>query len=189
MFIALAIKLYSTMQLKSQQGCRLAIGAYPTFSYDARGGGGNGYLGPSSHEGVQSLCFDPNTLNIPALNWRTTKLLGLPLPPGLEITIDSQKLEGTLAPASGSISLEFKAHFRFRVGSLLTAPPLIIDTCLSSGTVQSQRHYEKGQALRADGSAVLVGLATVKPSGATWLDHFLGLPNEALAVLRCELQS
>jgi hypothetical protein len=30
-------------------------------------------------------------------------------------------------------------------------------------------------------------VATVAPSGETWLDRFLGLPDEALAVLRCQL--
>jgi hypothetical protein len=32
---------------------------------------------------------------------------------------------------------------------------------------------------------VLVGLAPIQPSGAGWLDRFLGLPDEALALLRC----
>jgi len=35
--------------------------------------------------------------------------------------------------------------------------------------------------------ALLVGVATVDPSGDPWLDRFLGLPDEALALLRCQL--
>jgi hypothetical protein len=31
----------------------------------------------------------------------------------------------------------------------------------------------------------LVGVATIAPSGDPWLDRFLGLPDEALALLRC----
>jgi len=35
----------------------------------------------------------------------------------------------------------------------------------------------------------LVGLATVPATGEGWLDRFLQLPDEALAVLRCRLQA
>ena len=64
-----------------------------------------------------------------------------------------------------------------------------MNTCLSSGKVESQRHHVQGQALDADGNAVLVGVAIVPLSGAAWLDQFLGLPDEALAVLKCQLQN
>ncbi|HGY5550140.1 MAG TPA: hypothetical protein ACN46R_00575, partial [Prochlorococcus sp.] len=63
----------STMHLASQKGCRLAIGAYPAFSYDASSGGGVGILGPAEQNGLKSLHFDPQKLFIPDLNWRTTK--------------------------------------------------------------------------------------------------------------------
>jgi len=36
---------------------------------------------------------------------------------------------------------------------------------------------------------VLVGIATVEPTGEGWVDRFLGLPDEALAVLPCQLQT
>ena len=35
------------MQLKSLDGCRLAIGRYPSFSYNAYGGGGEAELLPN----------------------------------------------------------------------------------------------------------------------------------------------
>ncbi|MFL0732882.1 MAG: hypothetical protein AB8A35_06150 [Prochlorococcus sp.] len=179
----------STMDLASQKGCRLAIGAYPAFSYDASSGGGKGILGPAEQTGLKTLHFDPQKLFIPDLNWRTTKILGLPMPPGLNISVKTERLEGYLATDSGKLILEFEARFRFTVGNLITAPDLMVKTCLSSDSVQSQRHHIKGQALKADGSAVLVGVANVPPSGARWLDNFLGLPDEALAVLRCKLSS
>ena len=50
-----------------------------------------------------------------------------------------------------------------------------------------RRHRARGQVLDAAGSGVLVGVATVPPSGDAWLDRFLGLPDEALAVLRCRI--
>ena len=44
-----------------------------------------------------------------------------------------------------------------------------------------------GVPLDRDGRGVLVGTATVEPTGEAWLDRFLGLPDEALAMLRCRL--
>ena len=35
------------MHLKSLEGCRLTIGSYPPFSYNASGGGGEGTLIPN----------------------------------------------------------------------------------------------------------------------------------------------
>ena len=36
-------------------------------------------------------------------------------------------------------------------------------------------------------TGVLVGAAVIEPTGEAWLDRFLGLPDEALAVLECQL--
>jgi hypothetical protein len=138
-------------------------------------------------EGVQQLVFDPAALCIPPLNSHTTRVLGLPLPPGLEIAIAPEHLAGTLAPESGELELQFKARFRFRIGRFYRAPDLLIDTTLSSGSLRSRRHRVQGHGLKASGEALLVGVATVAPSGDPWLDRFLGLPDEALAVLRCRL--
>ena len=37
--------------------------------------------------------FDPTTIDIPALNFRTTRVLGLPIPPPLKIAIDASELK------------------------------------------------------------------------------------------------
>lgn len=183
------------LQLTTLAGCGLAIGAYPRFRYDARGGGGRGRLaatgpgaGGASGEGSgpQALRFEPADLRIPDLDGRTTRWLGLPLPPGLAIAIAPEQLEGQLDPASGQLELRFQARFRFRIGSLVQAPDLLIDTQLGTGRVAGRRHRAEGQPLDAQGQAVLVGVAAVQPSGAGWLDRFLGLPDEALAILRCQ---
>jgi hypothetical protein len=170
--------------LHTLAGCGLVIGAYPRFRYDARGGGGLGRLTEDGN-GAQVLRFDPAALSIPPLNWRTTRFLGLPLPPGLAITIHPQRLEGSLDGATGAMALRFNARFRFAIGSLYRAPDLIVDTALSTGPVQGRRHSGSGQPLDGDGLALLVGVATIAPSGDPWLDRFLGLPDEALALLRC----
>ena len=83
------------------------------------------------------------------------------------------------------MALRFCARFRFAIGSLYRAPDLIVDTTLSTGPVQGRRHQATGQPLDGDGLAQLVGVATIAPSGDPFLDRFLGLPDEALALLRC----
>ncbi|MCP9850801.1 hypothetical protein KBY88_13435 [Cyanobium sp. Morenito 9A2] len=177
------------MQLSTSEACALVIGAYPPFRYDARGGRGRGLLGPSAAAGPQALVFDPASLSIPALSWRTARFLGLPLPPGLSIVIDAKRLEGSLDAATGELALRFQARFHFAIGSLYRAPPLLVDTELRTGTVRGRRHTTCGAPLAADGSARLVGVATIPPSGEAWFDRFLGLPDEALAMLRCHFSA
>lgn len=174
------------LELATLEGCGLAIGRYPRFRYNAEGGGGSGALTALGAGGQQTLTFDPSRLRIPPLNSRTTRFLGLPLPPGLEISIHPERLEGSLQSGSGELDLRFQARFRFRLAST-TAPDLLIDCQLSSGPVQGQRHRASGQPLDASGQAVLAGVALVQPCGEPWLDRFLGLPDEALALLRCRL--
>ncbi len=176
----------SAFQLTTLEGCGLAIGRYPRFRYDGRGGGGLGRLGPDNTDGLRPLSFDPEGLRIPPLCCRTTRFLGLPLPPGLAIAIHPEQLAGTLHPASGELRLQFRARFRFSIGTY-TAPDLVIDCSLQSGAVQGRRHQASGSPLDASGEAFLVGVAVVQPCGEAWLDRFLGLPDEALALLRCRL--
>ena len=176
----------SVLQLATLAGCGLAIGRYPRFRYDGRGGGGLGQLGPAGADGRQSLSFDPAALQIPPLCSRTTRFLGLPLPPGLVIAIHPEQLAGSLDASSGALNLRFRSRFRFSVGAY-TAPDLLIDCELQSAAVQGARHRGTGEPLNACGEALLVGVAVVQPSGEPWLDRFLGLPDEALALLRCRL--
>lgn len=175
------------LSLQTLAGCGLAIGAYPRFRYDARGGGGLGVLTAADRAGNGSLGFDPAGLRIPPLDWRTTRFLGLPLPPGLAITIHPERLEGHIDTATGAMALHFEARFRFAIGALYRAPDLIVATTLVTGPVQGRRHRASGQPLDGDGRALLVGVAPIAPSGDPWLDRFLGLPDEALALLRCRL--
>lgn len=176
----------SALQLITLEGCGLAIGRYPCFRYDGRGGGGPGVLGPENADGLRPLTFDPASLQIPPLCSRTTRFLGLPLPPGLAIEIHPEQLAGTLHAASGELRLQFRSRFRFSIGAY-TAPDLLIDCSLQSGAVDGRRHRARGSPLEASGEALLVGLAVVQPCGDAWLDRFLGLPDEALARLRCRL--
>lgn len=174
------------LQLATLAGCGLAIGRYPRFRYDGRGGGGLGQLAPAGSDGRQPLSFDPAALQIPPLCSRTTRFLGLPLPPGLAIAIHPEQLAGSLEASSGDVRLRFRSRFRFSIGAY-TAPDLLIDCELQSGAVHGVRHRASGEPMNASGEALLVGVAVVQPSGEPWLDRFLGLPDEALALLRCRL--
>jgi hypothetical protein len=168
-------------RLETLADCTLAIAGFPRFSYDGRGGSGLGTLSA----GV--LRFDPKTLAIPSLDWRSTRVLGLPLPPGVTIGIHTTALAGSFDPVSGQLDLQFSAVFRFSLSGLYRAPDLHVDTSLSSSGVESQRHRISGRPLTPDGEGQLVGVALVPPTGDRWLDRFLGLPDEALAILRCRL--
>ena len=179
----------SKIELSTAPDCGLAIGRYPRFRYDATGGGGLGRLGEIGSGGQRSLEFPAFELAIPPLNWRTTRVFGLPLPPGITISIEPSQLAGHLEPATGRLELRFQARFRFRLAGLYRAPDLMIDTLLHTGLVHGQRHRARGQALTDDGQALLVGVAVVPPSNDPWLDRFLGLPDEALAMLRCTFKS
>ena len=177
-------------QLTTLEGCELVIGRYPRFLYNARGGSAAGEA-QRADRGDISLSFASETTAIPALSGRTARFLGLPLPPGLSVEIHPIRLNGTLQPATGQLELQFCAQFRFQVGFgpglRYCAPDLLVNTLLTTETICSQRHDRQGVRLEGTNTGVLVGAAVIEPTGETWLDRFLGLPDEALAVLECQL--
>ena len=176
------------MQLKSLEGCRLKIGSYPTFTYNASGGGGEGTLVPSKKNNIYYLFFSSKTFSIPPLNSRTTKFLFLPLPPSFKIKMSLDKLEGTINQNSGEICLEFESKFIFSIGAIIKFPSLLVQTSLQTGKVKGKLHEGQGIVPQKDGKTKLVGIAIIPPTGNKILDIFLGLPNEALAELECEIK-
>ena len=93
---------------------------YPTFAYDAEGGGG---VGSTSGDGnLLHVEFDVNRLNIPPVTSQSAKVLGLPLPPGapcLVMLLD----EGAKHPHS---FLKWACHAGLRIG----ITPLKLEVCL-----------------------------------------------------------
>ncbi len=176
------------MHLKSLEGCRLQIGSYPPFFYNACGGGGKGTLIPTQQNSILHLSFSSKTFSIPPLTSQTTKFLSLPLPPGLKIEMSMDKLEGTIDKNSGEVVFEFESKFIFSVGALIKFPDLLVNTTLTTGKVKGQSHQGKGLVLQKNGKAKLVGISIIPPTGNKILDNFLGLPNEALAELQCEIK-
>ena len=176
------------MLLKSLKGSRLAIGSYPHFFYNASNGGGKALVIQSDKGNIQHLKFDPKRFSIPSLNWRTTKIFGLPLLPGLDIKMCMNKLEGSLDHETGEMELYFESEFIFSLFLVFRFPSLSVKTKLTTGKVKSNLFQEEGMGLRDDGKLSLVGISTIQSTGNRSLDVFLRLPSEALAVLQCELK-
>ena len=176
------------MHLKSLNGCRLTIGSYPPFLYNASGGGGEGRLIPSNSNNILYLSFSSENFSIPPLTSQTTKFLSLPLPPGIKIEMSMDKLEGTIDKNSGEVLFTFESKFVFSIGALIKFPDLLVKTLLKTGSVKGKSHEAKGLVLQKNGQTKLVGISIIPPTGNKILDTFLDLPNEALAELECEIK-
>jgi len=96
--------------------CQLAVSWYPIFDYKAGDGGGSGIV-TNLGNGRLQLTFDPTRLNIPALNYKTASIFGIPIPPPLNIAIIPQRFEGTVDTNSGEMQLNFLARFEFTAGA------------------------------------------------------------------------
>ena len=172
------------MKLKSLEECKLKIGSYPPFSYNACGGGGKGILLPSKKNNELYLNFPSKTFSIPPLTSKTTKFLSLPLPPGFKIEMSMDKLEGTIDQNSGEVLLKFESKFLFSIGAIIKLPYLIVHTLLKTGKVLGKLHAQEGIVMQSDGTVNLVGISIIPNTGNKLLDTCLGLPNEALAELK-----
>ena len=176
------------MQLKSLDGCRLKIGKYPPFTYNAYGGGGKATLLPNQKNNLLHVSFSSQTFSIPPLTSKTTRFLSLPLPPGFKINMSMDQLEGTINKNSGEILFKFKSKFIFSIGDIIQFPALRVKTLLTTGKVKGKLHEGEGHLLQNNGTIKLVGISMIPKTGNKILDTFLGLPNEALAELKCEIQ-
>lgn len=189
---------YTRATLRTTDACELAVSVYPFFRYKATGGGGDAVVvveaaeadAPSSSPPPLRLSFDAAALRIPALDYRTAFLFGvLPIPPPLRIAIEPRALRGTLDPQTGACELEFDAEFCFSAGPFYKASPLRVQTVLTTGQSKGARLSGAGRRRDAKTSSVrLAGVARVPKTGDAFLDAFLMLPNDALAVLEGELE-
>jgi len=176
------------MQLKSLEGCRLKIGKYPAFTYNACGGGGKATLVTNQKNNLLHIRFSSKTFSIPPLTSKTTRFLSFPLPPGFKIEMFMDKLEGTIDKKSGEVLLKFESRFLFSIVSMQKFPELIVKSLLKTGKVKGKLHEEEGFVLQNNGIIKLVGISIIPKTGNKILDTFLGLPNEALAELKCEIK-
>ena len=176
------------MHLKSLEGCRLRIGKYPPFIYNAYGGGGEAKSSPNQNNNLLNISFSPKTFSIPPLTSKTTRFLSLPLPPGFKIEMSMDHLKGTIDENSGEVLLNFESKFILSIGVMLQFPELIVQTLLKTGKVKGKIHEGEGLVIQSNGTTNLVGIATIPQTGNKILDTFLSLPNEALAELKCKIK-
>ena len=175
------------MELHSLKGCRLSIGSYPYFLYDASGGGGKASVFETTEKNSKYLRFCSKTFQIPPLSRKTTKFLTLSLPPGIVINMSMDKLEGKINLESGEIILNFEAKFTLKIFSSFKFPNLIIKSVLNTGSITSKSYQSQGLRRQKDGRTKLVGIATVLKTNNFILDNLLFLPTEALAELECRI--
>ncbi|GER34978.1 tRNA (guanine(37)-N1)-methyltransferase [Striga asiatica] len=172
------------------EACQLSISRYPNFDYNANGGSGFGMAAKIAESNNQfSVDFDVKRLYIPPLSTATTKFLGLPLPPFLKIDILPEAFHGSIDQDSGKVvELKFRARFCFSVGTVYKARPLLVDTVLTSEECKREIiRGEKGERLGKDGTCKLVGVAKVEPINDIFMDTFLTLPTECLAILNATI--
>nr|CAB3450678.1 unnamed protein product [Digitaria exilis] len=175
-----------SVEFRTREGCRLGIARYPDFAYDAQGGRG---VGAGSGEGGAALAvdFDVATLYIPPMSGATTRFLGLPLPPFLKIDILPEALGGTIDRATGQVDLKFRSRFYFSVGSVYKAPPLFVDTTLTSEESRGAIRSGTGERMDDQGRCKLVGVAVVDPIDDLFMNTFLSLPTECIAYLNATI--
>ncbi|GJM86416.1 hypothetical protein PR202_ga02271 [Eleusine coracana subsp. coracana] len=179
-----------SVEFLTQDGCRLGIGRYPDFAYNARGGRGVGAgRGAESGEDVGAVLvdFDVATLYIPPMSGATTRFLGLPLPPFLKIDILPEALGGTINRTTGQVDLKFRSRFCFSVGSIYKAPPLFVDTTLTSEESRGAIRSGTGERMDGEGRCKLVGVAVVDPIDDLFMNTFLSLPTECIAYLNATI--
>ncbi|KAF3787991.1 hypothetical protein EJ110_NYTH18802 [Nymphaea thermarum] len=175
-----------SIKFQSLNSCSLGIARYPDFAYNAEGGTGTA-TGRRTSTGKILATFDITTLYIPPLEAATTRFLGLPLPPFLKIEIVPRVFTGEIEEETGKVNFKFKAEFFFSVGSLYRAPPLIVDTVLTSEESKGRIRFGKGGRLNKEGRCMLVGVATVDPINDSFMNTFLGLPTECIANLNANI--
>jgi len=174
-----------SVEFRTREGCGLGIARYPDFAYDAQGGRGAG--AGSGEGGTLLVDFDVASLYIPPMSGATTRFLGLPLPPFLKIDILPEALGGTIDRATGQVDLKFRSRFCFSVGSIYKAPPLFVDTTLTSEESRGAIRSGTGERMDDEGRCKLVGVAVVDPIDDLFMNTFLGLPTECIAYLNATI--
>ncbi|XP_049397065.1 uncharacterized protein LOC125861022 [Solanum stenotomum] len=175
------------VDFKTYEDCKLGISRYPDFVYNAQGGTGTGTGKRIESSDEISIDFDLEKLYIPPLTSATAKFLGLPLPPFLKIDVEPELLRGYVNQETGKVNLEFKAKFWFSVGTIYRAPPLLVDTLLTSDESKGKIRGGRGERLNEGGGCRLIGVATVEPIDDLFMNTFLSLPTECLAKMNATI--
>lgn len=81
------------------------------------------------------------------------------------------------------VDLVFKSRFWFSVGSIYKAPPLLVETVLTSEESVGNMRSGTGERMNEKGRCKLVGVAVVDPITDAFMNNFLRLPTECIAYL------
>ena len=127
----------------------LGVSSWPDFDYDASGATTLGVVEPpdAKHPDALRLRFDVRTFEGPPVCGRTTKVFGLPLPPGVRIDIHPLRLEGWLDPETGACALDFDAEFRGSIfgRDAIRLPPMRVNSPLTTGPAAGARRTAEGR--------------------------------------------
>ncbi|GMH29545.1 hypothetical protein Nepgr_031388 [Nepenthes gracilis] len=149
-----------SVRIKTLDGCKIGISNY-TFEYNAIGGGGTGYVTKDEdgrlNESVY-ISFDQKTVHIPPVNSATATVYGWPFPPFMSIEIVPETLQGNINEKSGKVDFKLKANFWFSIGNGYKAPPLMVETVLTSEESQGMKRRTRGRRLNRDGKCRLLFL-------------------------------
>ena len=85
------------------------------------------------------------------------------------------------------VELEFSADFMFSIGSLYRAPPLAVETLLTTEVAKGHMRQGEGRRLDSHGSCKLVGVAPIVRVNDVFMNAFLTLPTECLAIMQTQL--
>lgn len=85
------------------------------------------------------------------------------------------------------VDLKFRSRFCFSVGSIYKAPPLFIDTTLTSEESRGAIRSGTGERMDDKGRCKLVGVAVVDPIDDLFMNTFLSLPTECIAYLNATI--
>ncbi|XP_062222453.1 uncharacterized protein LOC133921547 [Phragmites australis] len=178
-----------SVEFRTRDGCLLGISRYPDFEYNAQGGCGvgAGRSAEGGEDGTVLVDFDVACLYIPPMSGVTARFLGLPLPPFLKIDILPEALGGTIDRGTGQVDLKFRSRFCFSVGSFYKAPPLFVDTTLTSEESKGTIRSGVGERMDGEGRCKLVGVAVVDPIDDLFMNTFLSLPTECIAYLNATI--
>ena len=86
------------------------------------------------------------------------------------------------------MELQFIANFNFSAGPLYKAPSLFVDTILTSELSRGAFRQGQGSRLNSTGQCVLAGTARIAPVNDAFMDNFLMLPTDVLAVLPAQFE-
>ena len=85
------------------------------------------------------------------------------------------------------VELVFRARFLFSVGSIYRAPPLMVETTLTSEESRGSMRSGRGERMDEEGRCKMVGVAVVDPINDALMNAFLGLPTECIAILNAKI--